>query len=273
MWNNLKLGFWAYVYRDVSWILTLAWSTLIFTTVTIVDYVYPQWREWKKFLLYIPITTFIGIIGEITVVGLGIRTYAPEVLSSISGYYFINIPIEAFYYMPVFMILTICFYKYFSLYIDRKPLIPVKKKNWVRDFFIASIGVFFFELMVEPMAVNAKFPTWSYLYHDISVFTVFLWVAIIAISTTLVDKIGVRLDVKMKFFCYLAVGEGFALPIESWLINHGYRVYGSSAVANYSGFTTIITHLPIEIVFAIPFYLALIICFARFWEIAIDNKL
>src|SRR3989337_3475234 len=27
MWNNFKLGWWAYVYKDVTWILTIGWST------------------------------------------------------------------------------------------------------------------------------------------------------------------------------------------------------------------------------------------------------
>jgi hypothetical protein len=37
MWSNYKMGPWAYVYQDVSWILTLGWTALIFGTVVLVD--------------------------------------------------------------------------------------------------------------------------------------------------------------------------------------------------------------------------------------------
>ena len=33
MWDNFNLGRWAYLYQDVSWILTLGWATLILSTV------------------------------------------------------------------------------------------------------------------------------------------------------------------------------------------------------------------------------------------------
>src|SRR3990172_9283601 len=35
MWENRHLGFWAYVYSDVSWILTIAWGAVILLTVFI----------------------------------------------------------------------------------------------------------------------------------------------------------------------------------------------------------------------------------------------
>jgi hypothetical protein len=61
--------------------------------------------------------------------------------------------------------------------------------------------------------------------------------------------------------------------VESWLIVNGYRVYGPSAVNNFTGFVTPITNVPVEVAFAIPCYMALIIAFIRYWEIILDNRL
>jgi hypothetical protein len=44
------------------------------------------------------------------------------------------------------------------------------------------------------------------------------------------------------------------------------RVYGPSATANFTGFRTIVGNLPVEVVVAIPLYLALVICFIRYLD-------
>ena len=70
----------------------------------------------------------------------------------------------------------------------------------------------------------------------------------------------------------MVVGGLIFLPLEAWFIANGFRIYGPSAVENFIGFTTPITNTPIEVALAIPFYLALIISFIRYWEINFDNK-
>ncbi len=42
---------------------------------------------------------------------------------------------------------------------------------------------------------------------------------------------------------------------------------------DFSGFKTPITGVAVEVAFAIPCYLALIVGFIRYWEIVLDNKL
>ena len=53
MWRNAHLGQWAYLYHDVSWILTIGWSIIFLGVVEVVDKLLPRWREWKRFLLYL----------------------------------------------------------------------------------------------------------------------------------------------------------------------------------------------------------------------------
>ena len=222
--------------------------------------------------MYSLLITVAVFIAESTVLGLGIRTYSPEVLDTLVGYYIGNVPIEGLYYIPVFTSLAIAFYKYWSFSIDNEPIVPVKSRAWIRNLALAFIGVFFFELMIEPMVANAKFPSWSYVYRDISILMSGIWIIIIWLSISLVDKLFSHLNLAKRFALYLVVGGLIFLPLEAWFIANGFRIYGPSAVENFIGFTTPITNTPIEVALAIPFYLALIISFIRYWEINFDNK-
>ena len=51
MWLNYKLGPWAYIYQDVSWVLGVGWSALILTIVTAVDHIFSRWSTGRRFAL------------------------------------------------------------------------------------------------------------------------------------------------------------------------------------------------------------------------------
>lgn len=273
MWLNERLGMWAYIYTDVSWILTLGWTSLILATVVLVDRFLPRWNAAKRFAMSMLLLLVPVIIAEMVTVKLGIRSYAPEVQRVVSGIYFAGVPIEILYYVPVFTALVIAFYKYWSFYFDDAALVPVKKRRWLRAVSLAFIAVFMFELLVEPMVSNANFPKWSYIYHDISILLTALWVLLIAISAVVVGRWLLHLSLPQRFVSGVFIISALALPVESWLIQNGYRVYGHSAVSNFTGYTTFITGVPIEVAFAIPCYLSLIVAFIRYWEIVLDNNL
>lgn len=275
MWNNFHMGSWAYVYRDVSWILTVGWAVMIFFIVTVVDRLIPKVKEWRRFLIYLLLLTSVATLFESLLVGIEVRSYSPEVLGVVGRYFipYLGIPWHVFYYMPVFLSLIIGFYKYFGFAIDKKPLVPVNKSKLFRNFIIALAGVFLFELMIEPMVSNANFPRWSYIYRDISFIMSISWVLLVWIATTLIDKYLIQAKLLERFFGYIAIVGAIALPVEAWLINHGFRIYLKSAADNFSGFAVPYFGIPMEVALAIPFYFALIIGFLRYWETILDNKL
>ena len=273
MWNSSHLGWWAYIYKDVSWILNLAWTTAILSTVVLVDHFCKRLPSRWRFFIYLINLTPAVFLAEIVLVNIGIRTYSPEVLHTVIGLMVFGVPIEALYYVPVFMSLVIAFYKYWTFYLEKRPIVPIKKTPWVRNLTIALIGVFFFEMMIEPMVVNVNLPSWSYIYRDISILISGAWIIIIWLAVNLVERFFLHFDLKWRFALYLLIGSLITYPLESWLMIHGYRVYGPSATANFSGFITPVTHIPIEVAFAVPMYLALVIAFIRYWEIVLDNKL
>lgn len=275
MWHNYHLGGWAYVYRSVSWVLTIGWATLIIVPSILIDVHMVNRKIWERVLAYMLSITVLGLIGETLVVNLGIRSYAPETLSVINGHFipFLNIPWKAIYYIPVFMALVLSFYKYWSLLLVDKILIPPIKKNKIwRNLLISMLAVFLFELMIEPMVINAKMPAWSYIYRDISFIITGGWILIIWLSMTLVDKFFIHFSLRDKTMLYVLFGTIVTLPIESWLIINKYRLYELSTVENFSGYHIPLTSLPVEIAFAIPFYLILIISFIKYWIYKFDLK-
>lgn len=276
MWNNYKMGWWAYIYHDVSWILTVGWTALILSVVILTDKFLNDWSETKKFLVYLVALTAIIIPLEMVVVNIGLRSYSPEVLQIISGIFILGVPIEILYYTPVFTGLVIAFYKYWSFAIDDEllvPLRPLKQRKWLRSLLFTLSAIFLFEIMVEPMVKNQKFPEWSYIFHDITLFTIVPWALMIGITTVVVSLFFIHWPILYRFLIAISFGGILAWPLESWYIINGFRVYSPSVFKHYTGFVTPITNLPIEIPFAIPLYMALIIAFIRYWEITLDNKL
>lgn len=272
MWDNLHLGWWAYLYQDVSWILTLGWSVLLLLVVVIVDRLLPRWRQWKRFLLYLLMLALLVLPLEMVLVAAGIRGYAPEVLEALLGVWLAGVPLEMLYYVPVFSALVIGFYKYWMLILDGPPLIPVRRLHWLRGLLVTSLAVLLFELMVEPMVQNRGFPAWSYLYRDISWLMTAVWVLVIAVTALVVERLWLDQPMPLRYLLAVMIASGMALPIEYGLYLSGARVYGASAVANFTGFRLAMVQAPIEIAFAIPCYMALMIAFIRYWEICFDNR-
>lgn len=272
MWNTYHLGNLGYFYLDLSWILTTAWTTAFLSTVTAIDHFFKSLKERQRFFLYLPVLLLVTVIGEWFLVNIGVRGYAPEIINQSIGF-LSGVPIEVFYYAPVFSSFVICFYKFWSFHLDKISLIPVKKVLTLRNVVIILIGVFLFELLIEPLINNLHFPAWSYVYKDISLVRIGLWIVLIATSTTIIDKLFVGLQFGLKFVLYVSLPSLLFFQLESWLINHGFRVYSASARANFTGFVTPISHIPMEVALAIPIYITLIITFVRYWRIVLDNRL
>ncbi|NEO83997.1 MAG: hypothetical protein F6J87_07030 [Spirulina sp. SIO3F2] len=274
MWKNEKLGVWAYLYLDVSWVLTIGWTSLILTVVTVCDRLLEQWKEWQRFPAYLGVLT-VAVTGlEMLVVNLGIRSYAPEVLADMSPVFVLGVPIvDVFYYTPVFMGLVISFYKYWMFIVEDEPLIPSKQRKWLRSIFIAFLAVFLFEVMIQPMVENRGFPQWSYIFFDISVILTGAWVLIIGIAAVVIDRLFLHFPVVYRFLLAMGITGAIAWPTEAWLMANNYRVYGESATHNFTGHITPLLNTPVEIAFAIPCYMALVIAFIRYWETILDNRL
>jgi hypothetical protein len=267
MWFNLNLGVWGYVYSDVSWVLTLAWTTMILWTVYGVDEVGRHLASAQRFALYVLLLTPQALLFEAVATALGIRAYSPETLAAAGPgrIPILNLPTAGLYYIPVFMTLVLSLYKYW-LPAFEPGRAPGPAGSLLRRLALTIVGVFLFEIMVEPMATNLNFPTWSYVFHDITIVMTGFWVLLVTLATYVIDRLIPNVDFRLRFAAYLALLTAVAVPIEGWFIQSGYRVYGPTATSEFLGFRTLIGDIPLEVVAAIPLYLALVISFVRYWD-------
>ncbi|HNW43442.1 MAG TPA: hypothetical protein PKI19_02990 [Elusimicrobiales bacterium] len=272
MWHNYRMGWAAYIYQDISWISTLAWASMIMAAITLVDRYFKNLKDWQRFPLYLALLAPAAMAYETVLLKLGVSGYSPEAQQAMSGWTLLGTPVEGFVYVPVFMALVVSFTKYWSFYVLEKPVIPLFRRPWLRSFLICLVSVFLFELTVEPMVDNVGFPAWSYIYRDISVLLTGAWVALVWLAINLVDKYLIHFDLRKKFIAYLAVVFIAVLPVELWLMLNGYRVYGPSTTAAFTGMHIPWTTLPMEVAFGIPLYFALILSFVKYWEIILDNR-
>lgn len=272
MWHNYKLGWWSYLYQDISWISTFAWASMIMWAITLVDRFFETLPDWKRFPLYLAVLAPAALVYEAVLLKLGVSGYSPEVQQSISGRTLLGTPVETFVYVPVFMALVVSFTKYWSFYILSKPVIPLRHRPWLRSFVVTLVSVLLFEITVEPMVQNVGFPAWTYIFHDITLVLTGAWIVLTWLAINLVDKFLLHFSLRGKFFAYLGAVFVFALPAEIWLIASGHRVYGPSTVAAFTGLHIPWTLVPTEIAFGVPLYFALILSFVKYWEIILDNR-
>ena len=272
MWQNLHLGWWAYVFQQVSWISTLAWASMIMWTLTLVDRGLAGWPDWKRFFVYLAALTPAALAYEALLLKLGVSGYSPEVRAALSGWTLLGAPVETFVYVPVFMALVVAFAKYWTFFVLGKPVIPLPRRPWLRSFLVTLAAVLIFEVTVEPMVQNVGFPQWSYVFHDITLVLTGAWIVLTWLAINMVDKFFIHFSLRGKFFSYLAIVFVGVLPAEVWLMRTGHRVYGPSTVAAFTGLTVPFTSVPVEVAFGVPLYFALILSFVKYWEIILDNR-
>lgn len=113
MWKNYSLDSWAYIYHDVSWIITLGWVNIFLISILLVDHLFKKFEEKKKFWLYLLFVTIITTPIEVILLSTGIRGYASELTSTMSGMYIplTSAPIEIILIIPLIAALVIPFYK------------------------------------------------------------------------------------------------------------------------------------------------------------------
>jgi hypothetical protein len=134
MWMNKNLEFWAYLYKGVSWVITLGWVSIIVGGIAIINHSFPKLNERKKFFLQLILISVAGFFAELLVRLMDIREYSPLAEKSMSGINLGLVPIEALYYIPVFMTLVISFKRYWeiSMFEENKKVknkLNIKKKR------------------------------------------------------------------------------------------------------------------------------------------------
>lgn len=113
MWRNFLLHRWTFIYRDVSWVITLGWMNIFIVAMLLVDKFFDKYTEKAKFWLYLLCVTVITTPIEVILLKTGIRGYDSILTSTMTGVSipFTSAPIEIIIIIPIIAALIVPFYK------------------------------------------------------------------------------------------------------------------------------------------------------------------
>lgn len=116
LWFNQNLERWAYLYLDVSWIMTLLWTDVILFSIFVVERVKPKVTEVRKFFMSIGIITLFVLVIEWILIRLNIRGYPQVILDLYESLprLFGIIPLKELIYVVAFMSLVVAFTRYWQ---------------------------------------------------------------------------------------------------------------------------------------------------------------
>ncbi len=131
LWLNHNLEPWSYLYLDINWILTIGWAGIITVCMELINLYLPNLTERFRYVISVIFIGIIGFFAEWVVVGLEIRFYPEAVKQSLSGIMlgYGKVPIEALYYIPVFMALMVSFVRYWEICFDEKTKQKLKSNR------------------------------------------------------------------------------------------------------------------------------------------------
>jgi FlaA1/EpsC-like NDP-sugar epimerase len=116
LWFNQHLEKWAYLYLDVSWIMTLMWTNVILFSIFVVETWKPKYSEIKKFFMSIGIITIFVLCIEWILIRVDIRGYPPvinQLYESLPRLFGI-VPLKELIYVFAFMSLVVAFTRYWQ---------------------------------------------------------------------------------------------------------------------------------------------------------------
>jgi len=115
-WSNSKLDSWTYIYKDVSWILTVLWTDISFISIILVDRIWGRRHEKERFWSYFLIIGAFRFILEWVLTLAKIRTYNTSLTEIFNGTVIpvLELPFSLVIVSIIIGIFTITFYKYTS---------------------------------------------------------------------------------------------------------------------------------------------------------------
>ncbi len=256
MFSTIKLGPWAYLYIKTSWIIGMIWGVFIVWADYISNKIFKK-HTIKNFVFSILFLSIIAFVFELLMISLGIRVFSEDTLKMFSN---TGITLFPIYYSIIISLFIISFYKYWSLELDQKIQVPVKKNNMF-SFLVCFLGILNFDIVTRTMVNNSGWPEWSYIINNVSIILTFLGAVLIWLSVTLIDEFFGYFDNLKKFVIYFGLSIIPIFLLEVFLISKGMRVYCEETVNNFSGIIIPGINVPIEVFLGSTFYLLIVLPF------------
>lgn len=152
LWINNNLWSYSYIYNDVSWIMTLTWSSMIMLFKFIFDRFCQKWNLLREFLFVIIFSSITGLSLLIYLKNIWVFSYSSEMQQIVSSWFTIFWrPLEALLYFPVFIFTVYSFYKYWELAMYNKNLFKSYKINYWKDLIIGGITIALIWYLMHPL--------------------------------------------------------------------------------------------------------------------------
>ncbi len=141
-----------------------------------------------------------------------------------------------------------------------------------RRFIIAFIGVLIFQYFTQALWLNQNLEKWSFLYLDVNWILTVGWAGIIVVSMSLVNLYFPSLKEWSKYIISLLLISIVGFLAEWVVVGLKIRYYSPAVKEVLSGIMLGYGKVPIEALYYIPVFMALITSFVRYWEISFDES-
>lgn len=152
IWNISWLGSYAYIYGDISWVMTLAWSSILFGIKFMHDTLVKNKNLLKEFL-YIVLWGSI-LLGLLIIIlkDAWIFSYSKTMQETLSTAPMIfGRPLESLLYIPTFIFTVYSFYKYWELAMYDKRLFSDYTIHPGKDILVAWVIVCLIWYLMHPL--------------------------------------------------------------------------------------------------------------------------
>lgn len=258
LWKIQYMGSRAYWFWDISWVLTILRSGIVYRT----DFYTKDKSNSIIYYLWASsvITGIIALWANIS----GVLSYEPEAIEAM--YFVWWFPLNILYYVPIWMFLTYSFKKYFDGWIFKTYSGSVTKFSWI-NIFISMLLTLSMEIIVEPIVTINGLPTRSYLLGDLNIFMLLWWTIIFMVSAYITNKIFYKLNGFAKIWYALFICSMLGMVMQSYLVKNNILVFSNSALQTYTQNSFIIgsTGLSTLYFFSTLFFIFLLLPAIKYW--------
>ncbi len=139
------------------------------------------------------------------------------------------------------------------------------KKVLLKRYFLIAAGVFLFEFSTQLLWINKGLHPLTYLGPTLNWIITLGWTNIIFYSMLVVDMYVKKSQIK-RYFASLILIVIVSLIAENIVLLIGIRAYSNEVTALLSGVSVPFLSVPIEALFYIPAFIALVLGFTKYFE-------
>ncbi len=260
-------NFWkfAYIHNDLSWIMTLFWTNIIFLAKFIYDKYIKRKTFLNEYLFIVSTTVLIWAIFLSYLKYFWIFDYAPEIKLILDTFSIFNIPIITFFYFPLFIFVVYTFYKYRELAMYNKYLFQDYSIKVWKDILIVLFTIIILTFLFYPV-LEVSF-VWVY-----AVLIVFIFINLLI--TSIMISFVKDLSLFVRFLGGSTVFTILTVLVLDWLIKNDYLTFSESILKTHTQKTINMPFTQVSDVefFAILLFSYLLITMVKFFRIVFSNK-